>query len=195
MDWLRAVWKRYDDAVPKLFAHQSAVLAGVLVLVVVIAVTQTGSGSSSRASVPSPVGSGTGSAPASASIAANPTATTPTKVEQWQGTVRVGMSGEEVADGPPRVAGLRFGLAMTGARALVGSGNLAAWTESDKTPTASACVALLTTGAQYQLTLRVGDRLCIAALDGRTASAEVADEGTGSDGTPYIDLDVIAYVP
>lgn len=191
---------------PALFRYQSAVLAGAGVFVVVFSVTQLGSGSSPAAtatSKPPPVGSGTGpggsqggaptqSAP-STPTKPSPTATTPTKVVPWQGTLRVGKVGEHVTAGPPRVAGLRFGLAVSGPGALVGSGNLAQWTTEDSAPAAASCLALLKAHAEYQLTLQVGDQICIAALDGRTASAKVTDEDTGDDGTPYIDLEVMAY--
>jgi hypothetical protein len=189
---------------PGLFRYQSAVLAGAGVLVVVFSVTQLGSGSSpgtSGVSQPPPVGSGTsgpavGGTPSTPSPTkpSSPSTTTPTKVVPWQGTVRVTRIGEEVTAGPPRVAGLRFGLAVSGPGTLVGSGNLAQWTDDKTGPTAATCVTLLKAQAEYQVTVQVGDQICIAALDGRTASAKVADEGTGSDGTPYVDLQVLAYV-
>lgn len=191
---------------PGLFRYQSAVLAGAAVLVVVFSVTEIGNGSSpgnSAVSQRPPVGSGIAGAPPGGSTgatASTPSATkpsqsttTPTKVVPWQGTVRVSRTGEQVTAGPPRVAGLRFGLAVSGPGALVGSGNLAQWTNGDAAPTAAACVALLKAHAEYQVTVQVGDQICIAALDGRTASAKVADEGTGGDGTPYVDLEVMAY--
>jgi hypothetical protein len=115
-------------------------------------------------------------------------------VVPWQGTVRVSRIGEEVTAGPPRVAGLRFGFAVSGPGVLVGSGNLIPWTDQNASPTAASCVALLKAHAEYQLTVQVGDQICIAALDGRTASAKVAGEGTGNDGGPYVDLEVLAYV-
>lgn len=192
---------------PGLFRYQSAVLAGAAVLVVVFSVSQLGNGSSpgnSAAPQRPPVGSGiagaapgggTGATPSTPTATKpSPTTTTPTKVVPWQGTVRVSKIGEEVTAGPPRVAGLRFGLAVSGPGALVGSGNLAQWTDDKASPAAASCVDLLKAHADYQLTVQVGDQICIAALDGRTASAKVADEGTGNDGGPYVDLEVLAYV-
>lgn len=192
---------------PALFRYQSAVLAGAAVLVVVFSVTQLGNGSSPGNSAVSqrpplgsgiagaPPGGGPGATPATPSTTKpSPTTTTPTKVVPWQGTVRVSRIGEQVTAGPPRVAGLRFGLAVSGPGVLVGSGNLAQWTDEKTSPAAATCVALLKAHAEYQVTVQVGDQICIAALDGRTASAKVADEGTGNDGAPYVDLEVLAYV-
>jgi hypothetical protein len=190
---------------PALFRYQSAVLAGAAVLVVVFSVTQLGNGSSpgnSAVSQRPPVGSGIAGAPPGGVTGASPstpttpspTTTAPTKVVPWQGTVRVSMIGEAVTAGPPRVAGLRFGLAVSGPGTLVGSGNLAQWTDEKSSPAAATCVALLKAHAEYQVTVQVGDQICIAALDGRTASAKVAGEGTGNDGAPYVDLEVLAYV-
>lgn len=199
----RSVSHPHRFRAPGLFRYQSAILAGAGVLVVVFSVTQLGNGSppgGSAVTQPPPVGSGT-SGPATGATPStppttkpSPTTTTPTKVVPWQGTVRVSKIGEEVTAGPPRVAGLRFGLAVSGPGTLVGSGNLAPWTNSDAGPTAATCLALLKAHAEYQVTVQVGDQICIAALDGRTASAKVADEGTGADGTPYVDLEVLAYV-
>lgn len=183
---------------PQLFRYQPAVLAGAGVLVIVFSATQLGTGSSSAdtsGAKPPTVGAGTNAPaqpPASTPTSPSPTTTAPTKIVPWQGTLRVSKIGEEVTTGPPRVAGLRFGLAVSGPGALVGSGNLVPWT-TDATPTAATCLALLKAHAVYQVTVQAGDQICIAALDGRTASAKVADEGTGSDGTPYIDLTVLAY--
>lgn len=194
---------------PRLFRFQAAILAGAAVLVVGFSVTQLGNGSSNDSAGPKPtsIGGGdvtspptyaNGSGPLAGSGSGAPPPTPsaiPTKVEPWQGTVRVTTTGEEDTAGPARPAGLRFGLQVSGTQALVGAGNLAQWTEQGTAPTAAACVALLKGGAVYQVTVQVGDQICIAALNGRTASAKVADEGTGGDGTPYIDLDVMVYVP
>ena len=181
---------------PRLFRYQSVVLAGAVVLVAgVVSVTQFGGGSpggttgthpgtSTSSPTPNPTTSTTGPA--------SPPTTSPTKSGPWQGTIRVAMNGERVTVGPQPGAGLVFGLAAGSQGVLVGPGNLAPWTE-DGSPTAAKCLALLQAHAVYQATVKVGDQLCVAALDGRVASAKVsAEDQNASDGL-YIDLAVLAY--
>ncbi|ACU73975.1 hypothetical protein Caci_5116 [Catenulispora acidiphila DSM 44928] len=179
--------------------YQSMVLAGAAVLAVVaVSVTQFGGGS------PGNDTTGTGSdhgassshptSPTTSSSGPSTPTTSPTKPGPWAGTIRVAMNGERVTSGPPPGAGLVFGLAVGGQGVLVGPGNLVAWTD-DASPTAAKCSALLQAHAVYQATVKAGDKLCVAALNGRTASAKVtAEDQNASDGV-YIDLEVVAYAP
>jgi hypothetical protein len=189
---------------PRLFRYQSAVLGGAAVLAaVVVSVTQLGGGSSPPGSGNGNPGPSSGATPSlttatgtssTPSTTAKPSTTTgsPSKVEPWQGTIRVNVRGEQVTAGPSPVAGLRFGLAATGQSTLNGPGNLAQWTQ-DGTATAAGCLALLQAHATNQVTVQVGDQVCIAALDGRTTVGKVTAEASSASSGTYIDLDVEAY--
>jgi hypothetical protein len=180
---------------PKLVRYQAAVFAGAIALVVVaVSVAQHGSGQPANGAHPTgPTAPSTASAPAT--TATGPTqapTTSPSRSGPWQGTVRVTMNGEHVTAGPIPGAGLVFGLQVGPESALVGPGNLAAWT-AEKSPTAAGCVALLQGHAVYQVAVKVGDQLCVAALNGRTALAKVTAEDQDASDGQYIDLDVLAY--
>ncbi|MEY9854531.1 hypothetical protein ABH935_000128 [Catenulispora sp. GAS73] len=181
---------------PHLFRYQSAVLGGAAVLaVVVVSVTQLGGGSSPGNGGPNP-GPSNGSTPPSptpsTSASSTPSTTSPSKAQLWQGTIRVNVRGEQVTAGPSPVAGLLFGLAATNQTTLNGPGNLVQWTQ-DGTPTAPGCLAALQAHATNQVTVQVGDQVCIAALDGRTAVGKVTAEGSSDTSGTYIDLAVEAY--
>ncbi|WP_194916315.1 hypothetical protein [Catenulispora rubra] len=181
---------------PRLFRYQSVVLGGAAVLaVVVVSVTQLGGGSppGNGGANPGPSNGGTRPSPTpSTSASSTPSSTSPSKVQLWQGTIRVNVRGEQVTAGPSPVAGLLFGLAATNQTTLNGPGNLAPWTQ-DGTPTAATCLATLQAHATNQLTVQVGDQVCIAALDGRTAAGKVTAEAANDTSGAYIDLDVEAY--
>ena len=182
---------------PQLFRYQSAVLAGAAVLAVVaVSVTQFGGGSPGNSVGTGPTTS-TDSSPTvspttSPSGPSQPPTTSPTKSGPWEGTIRVTTDGEHVTAGPPPGAGLVFGLAVGGQGVLVGPANLAPWTQ-DGSPTAAKCSALFQAHAVYQATVNVGDQLCLAALNGRAASAKVPPPRTTASDGAYIDLQVVAY--
>ncbi|MEY9886646.1 hypothetical protein ABIA31_000272 [Catenulispora sp. MAP5-51] len=179
---------------PKLVRYQAAVLVGAVALVVVVVSVTQGGGQPSNGSNPSgPTSSSTASVPPTTATGPTKAPTTiPSKPGPWQGTVRVTMNGEHVTAGPIPGAGLVFGLQVGAQGTLVGPGNLAAWT-ADKSPTAAGCVALLQGHAVYQAAVKVGDQLCVAALNGRTALAKVSAEDQDASNGQYIDLDVLAY--
>ncbi|MEZ0110047.1 hypothetical protein ABH920_004061 [Catenulispora sp. EB89] len=181
---------------PRLFRYQSALLGGAAVLAaVVVSVTQLGGGSSPGSGGPNPGPSNGGTPPnptTSTGASSTPSATSPSKVELWQGTIRVNVRGEQVTAGPSPVAGLLFGLAATNETTLNGPGNLASWTQ-DGTPTAAGCLAALQAHATNQVTVQVGDQVCIAALDGRTSVGKVTAEDSNDTSGAYIDLAVEAY--
>lgn len=181
---------------PRLFRYQSAVLGGAAVLaVVVVSVTQLGGGSSPGSGNPNPGPSEGGTPPSSTTstgTSSTPLTTSPSKVELWQGTIRVNARGEQVTAGPAPVAGLLFGLAATNQTTLNGPGNLAQWTQ-DGAPAVAGCLAVLQAHATNQVTVQVGDQVCIVALDGRTTVGKVTAEGANDTSGTYIDLDVEAY--
>lgn len=180
---------------PKLVRYQAAVFAGAIALVVVaVSVAQHGGRQPGNGgNRPGPTTPSTASAPATSTTGPTTAPTTsPSRTGPWQGTVRVTMNGEHVTAGPLPGAGLVFGLQVGPDSALVGPGNLAAWTE-DKSPTAAGCVARLQGHAVYQVAVKVGDQLCVAALNGRTALAKVTAEDQDAGDGQYIDLDVLAY--
>ncbi|MEY9934624.1 hypothetical protein ABH926_009292 [Catenulispora sp. GP43] len=183
---------------PKLVRYQAAVLAGVAALVaVVVSVTQGGGGGQPGNGHTAPGSTTSATASGPTTTATGPTkapTTSPTKPGPWQGTVRVTMNGEHVTAGPIPGAGLVFGLQVGPQATLVGPDNIAAWTE-DKSPTAASCSALLQGHAVYQAAVKVGDQLCVAALNGRTAVAKVTAEDQDASNGQYIDLQILAYAP
>ena len=183
----------------RIFRFQPALLGGMAVLVVaVVAVTQLKGGNSPSSGGPNPHPSNGGPQPTPQTTTSSPsakpptTSASPTKVETWQGTIRVNIRGEQVTAGPSPVAGLLFGLEAPNQTTLNGPGNLAQWTQ-DGDPTAAGCLAALQAHAVNQVTVQVGDQVCIAALDGRTAVGKVTAEDTDVSNGTYIELAIVAY--